>query len=391
MTKVLIVSGEPSGDLFASGLIKSLKKFNKSVYVYAMGGKNSVLAGAELIANINELSVMGFTEVLCKLRKIRNTFNKVSDWIAANKPDAVILVDFPTFNFKIAKYAHKLNIPVVYFIPPKIWASRYGRIKFIRKYIKFVIVIFPFEYDIYKKEGIDAYYFGNPLYRLYNKEIAEMDNGGKKIGLSNKYPVISFLPGSRKTELKYHAGRMIQSLLLIKTFYKNAFFIFPFRKEIDSSYFISALKNKKIPEEWYAVTDSVSYSLSSSDIAVVASGTASLEACFYNKPVIIVYYLNYLTYLLAKILIRIKYAGLINILANSSIVPELIESKFTPENVFKEVDKFLKDDIYKKSVLDKISGIISTLKTDADPFEASAGIIFDKILKNITIYERQRQ
>ncbi|MHB8231321.1 MAG: lipid-A-disaccharide synthase [bacterium] len=418
MTKVLIVSGEPSGDIFASGLIRALRKFNKGIYVYAMGGKNSASAGAELIANIDELSVMGFTEVICRLKKIRNTLNKVSDWIAANKPDAVILVDFPTFNFKIAKLAGKLGIPVVYFIPPKIWASRYKRINFIKKYVKFVIVIFPFEYDIYKKAGIDAYYFGNPLYVLYEKENKEaalnevkqqdcighvvsdhVSDGyaslamtkenkdiacgvGKKIDLNNKYPIISFLPGSRKTELKYHADRVVQSLLLIKTFYKNAFFIFPFRKEIDSSYFRTVLKNKNISAGWYAVTDSVSYALSSCDIAVVASGTASLEACFYNKPVIIVYYLNYLTYLLAKILVRIKYVGLINILADSFVVPELIESKFTPENVFKEVDKFLKDDIYKKGVLDKISGIISTLKTDTDPFEASAGIIYDKILKD---------
>lgn len=376
MTKVLVVSGEPSGDLFASGLIKSLKKFNNNIFVYAMGGKNSVSAGAELIANIDELSVMGFTEVICKLRKINNTFNKISDWITANKPDAVILVDFPTFNFKIAKYAYKLNIPVVYFIPPKIWASRYGRIKFIKKYVKFVIVIFPFEYDIYKKAGIDAYYFGNPLYISYEKE-----NKNKDTALKDKYPVISFLPGSRKTEIKYHAGRMVKSLLLIKTFYKDAFFIFPFRKEIDSSYFISVLKNKKIPEEWYVVTDSVSYALSSGDVAVVASGTASLEACFYNKPVIIVYYLNYLTYLLAKIIVKIKYIGLINIMAKDFIVPELVESKFTPKNVLKEVDKFLKDDFYKKSALNKISNIIATLKTDADPFESSASIIYDRILK----------
>jgi len=349
-----------------------------------MGGKNCAEAGAELIADIKDLSVMGFTEVFFKLKTIKKVLNNLLEWIKSNKPDVIILVDFPSFNFKIAKFAYKLNIPAVYFIPPKIWASRYGRINFIKKYIKFVITIFPFEQDIYRKEGVESYYFGNPLYALHNKDISAINSGGKKIDLSNKYPVVSFLPGSRKTELKYHSKRIIQSILLIKAAYKDAFFIFPFRKEIDPSYFKSALKdNSMISDEWYAFTDSMGFALPLSDLIVAASGTASLEACFYGKPVIIVYYLNYLTYILAKILVKIKYAGLINILANDLIVPELIESEFTAQNVFKEADKFLKEDGYRKSVLNKISAVISTLDAGVNPFDAGAGVIYDKILQNV--------
>ncbi len=380
MPKILVVSGEPSGDVFAGGLISSLKKIDKNLYFYAMGGKNCADAGAELIADIKELSVMGFTEVFFKLKTIKKVLNSVLGWIKSNKPDAVILVDFPSFNFKIAKFAYKLNIPAVYFIPPKIWASRYGRINFIKKYIKFVITIFPFEQDIYKKEGVESYYFGNPLYVIDAVKPAEEKI---KTELAGKYPVISFLPGSRKTEIRYHSKRIIGSILLIKAAYKDAFFIFPFRKEIDFSYFKSALRDNNIPTEWYAFTDSMSLALSSSALIVAASGTASLEACFYGKPVIIVYYLNYLTYILAKILVKIKYAGLINILANDLIVPELIESEFTPQNVFKEADKFLKDEGYRKSVLSKISAVISMLDAGVNPFDAAADVIYDKILKNV--------
>ncbi|MFW0884046.1 lipid-A-disaccharide synthase [Candidatus Acidulodesulfobacterium sp. H_13] len=378
MAKILIISGEPSGDFFASGLIKSIKKCSKNIDCYAIGGKQTESAGAELIADIDKLSVMGFTEVLCKLKTIKKVLDKVYGWIRENKPDAVILIDFPSFNFKVAKLSYGLKIPVIYFIPPKIWASRYARIKFIKKYIRFVIVIFPFEYDIYKKAGIEVYYFGNPSYSLYNKEVKS--GGIKKIGSEDKYPVISFLPGSRKAEIKYHSGRIIESMLLIKKVYKDSFFIFPFKKEIDSSRFVSVLKKKNIPEKWYVITDSVSDALYSCDVTVVASGTASLEACFYGKPVIIVYYLNYLTYLIAKVLVNIRYVGLINIMANDCVVPELIESKFTPDNVFKEVDRFLKDDIYKKSVIDKISGTVSTLRIDALPLESSAKLIYDRII-----------
>ncbi len=390
MPKVLIVSGEPSGDVFASGLISSLKKLDKNIYFYAMGGKNCADAGAELIADIKKLSVMGFTEVLFKLKTIKKVLNDVLKWIKSNKPDVIILVDFPSFNFKIAKFAYKLNIPSVYFIPPKIWASRYGRINFIKKYIKFVITIFPFEQNIYKKEGIESYYFGNPLYVMNKEDFAfparAVNPAEEKIknGLTGKYPIISFLPGSRKTELKYHSKRIIESILLIKAAYKDAFFIFPFRKEIDQSYFKSALKdNKIISDEWYVFADSMGFALPLSDLIVAASGTASLEACFYGKPVIIVYYLNYLTYIVAKILVKIKYAGLINILANDLIVPELIESQFTPQNVFKEVDKFLKDEDYRKSVLNKISAVIFTLDADVNPFDSGANVIYDKILQNV--------
>ena len=388
--KVLVVSGEPSGDVFAGGLISSLKKLDNGINpdIYAIGGKNSEDAGAELIADIKELSVMGFTEVLLKLRTIKKVLSNLFNWIELNKPDAIILVDFPSFNFKIAKLANRLKIPAVYFIPPKIWASRYGRINFIKKYIKFVITIFPFEQEIYKKEGVESYYFGNPLYVLNKKDAlsaggeTEQEDEKTKNLLKGKYPVISFLPGSRKTELKYHSKRIIESILLIRASYKEAFFIFPFRKEIDSSYFRTALKNSGMKDNGaYFFTDSIGFALSSSDLIITASGTASLEACFYGKPVIIFYYLNYLTYILAKILVRIKYAGLINILADDLVVPELIESKFTPQNVFNEADKFFKDDGYRKTVLNKISAVISTLDAGVNPFDAAAGIIYDKIIK----------
>ena len=380
MTKVLIVSGELSGDIFASGLIKYLKKIKPEAMYYAMGGENLKSEGAELIANIDELAVMGFMEVICKIKTIKRVLKSVSSWIRINRPDVIILVDFPSFNFKIARLSNRLNIPVLYFIPPKIWASRYKRINFIKRYIKFVITIFPFELEIYKKAGIEAYYFGNPLYELKYKHIIIKIKPEDKKG---NYPVISFLPGSRKTELKYHTNRIIKSLRLIKSIYKDAFFIFPFRKGIDASYFIRMLRRENIPQDWYAVTGSVDDALVSSDIIVVASGTASLEAGFYKKPVIIVYYLNFLTYIMAKILVSVKYIGLINILANKLVVPELIELKFTPKNVFIEIDKILKDDFYKNSIIDEIANVMSTLKTDVDPLEASANLIYDKILKNI--------
>jgi len=165
LTKVLIITGELSGDIFAAGLIKHLKKINPETSYHAMGGENLKSEDVELIADIGELAVMGFTEVICRIKTIKRVLETILKWISINKPDIVILVDSPSFNFKIAKFASRLNIPVVYFIPPKIWASRYKRINFIKKYIEFVIVIFPFELEIYKKAGIEAYYFGNPLYR----------------------------------------------------------------------------------------------------------------------------------------------------------------------------------------------------------------------------------
>ncbi|MHB1646101.1 MAG: lipid-A-disaccharide synthase [Candidatus Acididesulfobacter diazotrophicus] len=377
MGKILIVSGELSGDWLASGLIKEFKKVKPDADFYAMGGENLKSEGAEIIADLNELAVMGFIEVVLKISVIKKILKRILAWIKLNKPDLIILVDFPTFNFKIAKYAHQLNIPVVYYVPPKIWASRYKRIYFIKKYIKFVIVIFPFEINIYEEKNIKVYYCGNPLQFRLNKlqktvKINDIDNKNLK---KKRYPVISFLPGSRKSELKYHSSRIVESAKLILFNYPDALFVFPFRKGIDISVLEKELDKSKLPKESYNISNYFEESLLQSDIIIVASGTASLEAAMFKKPVIIVYYLNYFTYLIAKIIVKVKDIGLINIIAGKRIVPELIESQFTPENVYNEAIKYLKNDEYHRTVISEIEKTISTLDSTKNPFKETAEII----------------
>ncbi|MHB1678951.1 MAG: lipid-A-disaccharide synthase [bacterium] len=385
MGKILIVSGELSGDWLASGLIKELKKVKPDVDFYAMGGDNLKSEGAEIIADINELAVMGFIEVVLKISVIKKILKRILAWIKLNKPDLIILVDFPTFNFKIAKYAYQLNIPVVYYVPPKIWASRYKRIYFIKKYVKFVIVIFPFEINIYKEKGIKVYYCGNPLQYRLNKlqNIIKINNIDNKNLKKRCYPIISFLPGSRKSELKYHSSRIVESAKLILFNYPDALFIFPFRKGIDASILEKELDESELPEESYNISNYFEDSLLQSDIIIVASGTASLEAAMFKKPLIIVYYLNYFTYLIAKIIVKVKDIGLINIIAGKRIVPELIESQFTPENVYNETVKYLKNDEYRKTVISEIEKTISVLDSIKNPFKETAEII------NKNIFEKQ--
>jgi lipid-A-disaccharide synthase len=380
--KILIVSGELSGDWLASGLIKEFKKLRPDTDFYAMGGENLKSEGAEIIADINELAVMGLAEVILKIPAIRKILKRILIWLKVNKPDLVILVDFPTFNFKIAKYAYQLNIPAVYYVPPKLWASRYKRIYFIKKYIKFVLVIFPFEVKIYQDKGITAYYSGNPLkYRLdelqktININKFDINTNFKNKNYEKKYPVISFLPGSRKSELKYHSTRLVRTAELILSNYPNALFIFPFRKGIDSSILEKALANSKLPKKSYYISNYFEDSLLQSDLIIVASGTASLEAAMFKKPVIIVYYLNYLTYLIAKLIVKVKDIGLINIIAGTRVVPELVESQFTAENVYKETAKYLKNDEYRKMVISKIEETISVLDSIKNPFKETAEII----------------
>lgn len=377
--KILIISGEVSGDMQAAGLIQSFKKINPGSSIFAVGGESSRKAGAELIADIKDLSVMGFVEVLLKLKKIRKIFKIVSDWIETNKPDAVILVDFPSFNFKIARLLNKLKIPAIYFIPPKIWASRYKRIEFIRKYIKFVIVIFPFERNIYEKEGIKSYYLGNPLYQRYESGPARGFSGLAGNQEIKGKPVIAFLPGSRKAELKYHSRRVAGSMKAIKSIYKDAFFIIPFRKGIDNSYFLSVINEERIPPDWFKITESVEYAFNASDLIIVASGTASLEAAFFNKPMIIVYYLNYITYIMAKIIVKIDRIGLINILGGKDIVPELIETEFNPANVAKWAGNIFEDDLYSSNMVKEISNTVSSLKTEGNVFDEAAKLVYGKI------------
>ncbi len=306
--KILIIAGEPSGDLHGANLIKSLKK-EKRLEFFGIGGDNLKKEGVEIVAEIEKIAVVGFFEVIFKLPYLYYILKKVIKKIKKEKPSLAILIDYPGFNFILMKKLYKMNIPVVYYICPQVWAWKEERVEDLKKYTKKRLVIFPFEEDFFKKKGVEAIYVGNPLLDLLTKEEVKEEEGKIKIGI---------FPGSRESEIKKLLPKMIKILLFLSENIKNVdFFIKIYKpieklilKEINKTKLKFNLIEEKIP---------------SLTFSIMASGTITLENALIGNPGIVLYELNPLTYFFIKNKVKTKYISITNILLGEMVYDELIQ------------------------------------------------------------------
>ena len=329
----MIIAGEASGDLQAANLLKSLKSINPNIEAFGMGGKKMSSEGAEMIYDITDLAVVGFFEVLKYLGTFKKIFEKLAGLLETRKPDAVILVDYPGFNLRFAKTAKEKNIPVIYYISPQIWAWGENRIHEIKKCVDKMIVIFGFEENIYKEAGVKVSFVGHPFLDIV-KPVWKKDETIKISHLKHDSIKIALMPGSRKKEVEKHLPSMLRACEIIKNKIPNAEFIISRIKELDQGLYNkiirrSAIKPHSLDNKPYEVMDIA-------DLVIVSSGSATLEIAIMEKPMVIIYKTSFLTWLLAKNLIKIPDIGLVNIVAGQRIVPELMQFNATPENMAKE-------------------------------------------------------
>ena len=325
--KLYVVSGEKSGDLHGANLAKEMIQKTPELQLRGFGGDRMIEEGVKVVKHINELSFMGFTEVIKNLNTINKNLKFCKKDISDFNPDAIILIDFPGFNLKIAKYAKQKGIKVFYYISPKVWAWNKNRVEQIKDYIDELIVIFPFEVEYFKEKGITVNYFGNPLTDEIQKEITELSiNSDKKI--------IALLPGSRKREIEMNLPIMLS---VIPDFLDYQFVIATTDNMFELCSKISKNKDVKIiKEQTYSV-------LKNSEIALVTSGTATLETAFFNIPQLVCYKTDFLTYNLAKLFVKLKWISLVNIIMNKEVVSEFIQDKMTKENLTKEMNYLLSE------------------------------------------------
>jgi lipid-A-disaccharide synthase len=331
--KLMIIAGEASGDLQAANLLKSLKSINPSIEAFGMGGKKMSSEGAEIIYDVTELAVVGFFEVLKYLGTFKKIFEKLAGLLETRKPDAVILVDYPGFNLRFAKTAKEKNIPVIYYISPQIWAWGENRIHEIKKCVDKMIVIFGFEENIYKEAGVKVSFVGHPFLDIV-KPVWKKDETIKISHLKHDSIKIALMPGSRKKEVEKHLPSMLRACEIIKNKIPSAEFIISRIKELDQNLYNkiikrSAIKPHSLDNKPYEVMDIA-------DLVIVSSGSATLEIAIMEKPMVIIYKTSFLTWLLAKNLIKIPDIGLVNIVAGKRIVPELMQFDATPKNMAKE-------------------------------------------------------
>lgn len=337
--KLFIVCGEPSGDLLAGNLASAIKKLDPNIKISGIGGTHLTKAGCEIYYNINELSVMGFFDVLKKLPKFFALKKIILNKIDSEKPDAIILVDFSGFNLRLAKTINK-QIPTIYYVSPQVWASRENRINSIKKFISKMIVLFKFEEKFYKQRGTETTCVGHPLIDLV-KPTLEKQQFLKNFQIPANKKIIALLPGSRKQEIRTILPLMLKAAQLINKTIPLVQFIIAKAPNLNTQVYLNEYKKFNLNIK---IIDGLTYDcLNNADASMVCSGTATLEAAITQNPFVIVYKTNIFNYLLYRPQIKIPYIGMVNIVAGKEIIPEYVQFKAKPKLIADTILKFLQD------------------------------------------------
>lgn len=326
MAKYYIISGETSGDNHASRVLNEIKKEDFRAEFRGMGGDQSLAEGQQLVIHQKDMAIMGFVEILTSLKKIARNLKIIKKDIAHWQPDVVLLIDYPGFNFKIAKFAHHLGIPVHYYIAPKVWAWKESRVHQIKKYVDELYLILPFEKEYFARHNIAAKYVGNPSKETVDEYLKTHPNNTstKKIAL---------LPGSRKQEINTALPIMLEAM---KNFTDYELIVAQAPGFDDAFYHAFSPKLTLIKNDMYRL-------LAESSAALVTSGTATLETALMNVPQVVCYKMNPLSYRIGKIIVKLKYISLVNLILDKACVTELIQEDFNAARVTTELKTLLYD------------------------------------------------
>ncbi len=340
--KYYLVAGEASGDLHGANLMKALKERDKQAEFRFFGGDLMAAEGGTLIKHYAEMAFMGFIEVAANLNTILKNLKFCKDDISAWQPDVLILIDFPGFNLKIAEFAKKNNLLVCYYISPKVWAWNQKRVLKIKKIVDHLFCILPFEVDFYKAWGMKVDYVGNPLLdavAAFTPDEAFFTNNK----LSPDKKIIALLPGSRKQEV----SRLLPEMISVTNNFPDYQFVIAGAPTFNQQYYAQYLNGKTIPVLFNATYDL----LSNSAAAIVASGTATLETALFDVPQVVVYKGHLISIGIARMVVKIKFISLVNLIMDALVVKELIQQESSTANITAELDSILNDKAYRQKML----------------------------------------
>jgi lipid-A-disaccharide synthase len=336
--RIMISCGEPSGDLYAGALVSEILSREPSADVFGFGGRQLAAAGTRLVGDFQGLSVTGLTEALRVLPRSYAMLRRLVAAARATRPDVFVAIDFPDFNFRLMAALHRLGIPIVYYISPQLWAWRAGRMRTMKRFVDRVLVIFPFEEALYRREGVPVEFVGHPLIDLVGVK-APRAALLREHGLVADAPTVALLPGSRPNELRRIVPDMAASLPLIRARVPGVQFIVAAAPNLQDALF-APLLGASGPVLVRERTDDV---LAASDVVITASGTATVQAALHERPMVVVYRLSPLTYRIGKPFVRVDTYAMANLIAGERIVPELIQDDFTPARVADETVRLLTD------------------------------------------------
>ena len=353
---IMIVAGEPSGDLHGTNLIRCLKKRDADLVISGIGGEGMEKEGMELFFSMEHLSAMGVTEVLSQFRAIKNAFNLLRRRICQDSPDLLILIDYPGFNLRAAAFAKKMGVRVLYYITPKVWAWKRSRIKKIKAHVDHAALIFPFEIPIFKKENIPHTFVGHPLMDIYDEFLIKKDEHNMNVSgmnasgmnASGKNPMIGLLPGSRHSEIDAHLELMLRGARLMKQSCTKIRFLVSAASSVDQKQFDNILKPYNDDNLFTVVQGAPQTLFKQCDFLVAASGTVTLEAAICGVPMVIIYRMSGISYQLARRFVKLSHVGLANIIMGREVIPELLQDDATPEKIAGTTLKLLESGSLKK-------------------------------------------
>lgn len=356
--KILIVAGEESGDLHGSNLVNALKALSPDLEFYGMGGKKMRQSGVKTFFDIDRMGTVGLFEIFGNGFHYYQVYRRLVKEIESQQYDAAILIDYPTLNLILAGHCKRTRCPVYYFISPQIWAWRKRRIKIIRRRVRKMFVILPFEESYYRQAGVEAEFVGHPFVELV-KPRRSREQALAYFGLEPGRPTVGILPGSRINEVNSMLSDLLEASQKIKSGIQDVQFILPVADSLDPDYIQKKLVGysvnvKTVVGENYDV-------MNCCDCLLTASGSVTLEAGILGCPMVIVYKLNPMTLWFARKLITVDHFGLINIVAGDRIVPELLQEEANPENIAREALQYLKNPAYAKQIRDRLLAVRSQL------------------------------
>ncbi len=352
--KILLVAGEVSGDLHGAHLVEAIQRIEPEVRFFGVGGEDLERRGMKVLYPAHSLSVVGITEVFLKLGTILKALRGLKRSLEREKPDLVILIDFPEFNLRLAKLAHRREIPILYYISPQIWAWRPKRVNLIARVVKKMIVLFPFEVPLYEAAGVDVEWVGHPLLDIVKPTLPK-DAAFQQLGLDPKRRTVGLLPGSRVHEVERLLPPLLDSAHLLQREIPDLQFVIPLAPGLPRAILSSWMKSISIPVK---VVEGFAYdAMNLSELLITASGTATLEGAILGKPMIIIYRVSLPSYWVGRALIRVDHIGLVNLVAEKEIAPELIQKDANPQRIADEALRILRDPILSRKMSESMAEV----------------------------------
>lgn len=374
MKKIMIIAGEASGDLHGASLIENMKAIEPELKFFGIGGDNMINAGMNPDYHIKDMSFLGFFEVVKHIPFIKKVQKQLLKKINNENIERIVLIDYPGFNLNFAKKLHKLKKEIYYYISPQLWAWGKGRIKKIKKMISKMIVVFPFEKEFYKNEGIDVAYVGHPLVeRVKNYHFMNREELIDKFGLNSEKEILLLMPGSRKQEIKSHFSLMIKAAEKIASDFNLQIVVLipPFMDAALFDEFHLSVSHKIINENNYDLIHQAKF-------GIIKSGTSTIEAGLLGLPMIVVYSTGRITYSIGKALIKVRNIAMINIIAGKEIVPELIQNDLNIDNIYEKSREILSDNQKLNTIKNELA-IAAKKLGDTGASKRAAELILDQL------------